>query len=238
MGKARSGIQAATPPKIASPATPSPLAWPRLERPSVPHALIQPAPGILLIDNFFPLRIRKAFLAFLTAPNSPIKLNPPTAPKRGEAERTNERTSLHDQGLAGRLWNDTGLREACQEMEGRSGRRAVGLNPNMRIYRYPPGSFFGPHYDDDNIVEGLGVTEWTLLIYLTGNLTGKEDGVVGGETAFYPSPNRKGNGPAIVPELKAGRALLHRHGQHCSLHEGRLVEQGEKWVLRSDVVFA
>ncbi|KAG0664749.1 hypothetical protein C6P46_000886, partial [Rhodotorula mucilaginosa] len=60
-----------------------------------------------------------------------------------------------------------------------------------------------------------------------------EDGVVGGETAFYPTPSRKGNGPAIVPELKAGRALLHRHGQHCALHEG-----GEKWVLRSDVVFA
>jgi hypothetical protein len=39
---------------------------------------------------------------------------------------------------------------------------------------------------------------------------------------FYPTPSRKGNGPAIVPELKAGRALLHRHGQHCA----------PTWVIR------
>lgn len=109
------------------------------------------------------------------------------------------------------------------------------------------------HYDDDCQSNGA-VSEWTLLIYLTG----KEDGVVGassrsspllreppltslsptgGETAFYPNPSRKGNGPAIVPELLAGRALLHRHGQLCSLHEGRLVEKGTKYVLRSDVMF-
>ncbi|GAA5955956.1 hypothetical protein JCM8115_004372 [Rhodotorula mucilaginosa] len=233
MGKARNAPQATPAGNAATPAL-TKLAWPRLERPSRPHSVIEAAPGILLIDDLFPPRVRKAFLAFLTAPNSPIKLNPPTAPKRGEAERTNERISLTDPDLAVRLWNDTGLRDACQAIEGRHGRRAVGLNPNMRIYRYPTGSFFGPHYDDDNVVEGLGTTEWTLLIYLTG----KEDGVVGGETAFYPTPSRKGNGPAIVPELKAGRALLHRHGQHCALHEGRTVEQGEKWVLRSDVVFA
>jgi hypothetical protein len=40
-------------------------------------------------------------------------------------------------------------------------------------------------------------------------------------THFSPcSTVRCRNGPAIVPELKAGRALLHRHGQHCALHEG------------------
>ncbi|GAA5870108.1 hypothetical protein JCM3774_002594 [Rhodotorula dairenensis] len=233
MGKPRNAPQAAQGNGSSAPVT-AQLAWPRLERPSRPLAVTEPAPGILLIDQFFPARVRKAFLAFLTAPESPVKLSPPTAPKRGEAARTNERVSLHAPDLAARLWNETGLNEACQAIEGRNGRRPVGLNPNMRIYRYPPGSFFGPHYDDDNVVEGLGITEWTLLIYLTG----KEDGVIGGETAFYPTPSRKGNGPAIVPELKAGRALLHRHGQHCALHEGRLVEQGEKWVLRSDVVFA
>ncbi|POY71955.1 hypothetical protein BMF94_4964 [Rhodotorula taiwanensis] len=228
MGKTKTAAQ----PSSSLSATAAPIAWPALARAN--HALTLVAPGIAVIDDFFPKPTRKTWLSFLTASTSPIKLNPPTAPKRGEAERTNERMSLHEPALAGRLWNDTGLREACASLEGRNGRRAVGLNPNMRLYRYPAGSFFGPHYDDDNIVDGLGMTEWTLLIYLTG----REDGVVGGETAFYPTPSRKGNGPAIVPELRAGRALLHRHGQHCALHEGRLVEKGEKWVLRSDVVFA
>ncbi|BGP53035.1 hypothetical protein JCM8202_004119 [Rhodotorula sphaerocarpa] len=210
-------------------------AWPAFERPAKPHTFSAPAEGILLLDNFLSLKVRKSFLTLLTAPHSPVKLDPPTAPKRGEAARTNERVAFSDPDLADRLWNDTGLREACQQyVQGHRGRKPVGLNPNLRIYRYSPGAYFGPHYDDDNVVEGLGVTEWTLLVYLTG----AEDGVVGGETAFYPSPTRKGNGPAIVPELKAGRALLHRHGQHCALHEGRVVERGEKWVLRSDVVFA
>ena len=142
MGKARNAPQATPAGNAATPAL-TKLAWPRLERPSRPHSVIEAAPGILLIDDLFPPRVRKAFLAFLTAPNSPIKLNPPTAPKRGEAERTNERISLTDPDLAVRLWNDTGLRDACQAIEGRHGRRAVGLNPNMRIYRYPTGSFFG-----------------------------------------------------------------------------------------------
>lgn len=42
----------------------------------------------------------------------------------------------------------------------------------------------------------------------------------GGETVFYPSPTRKGNGPAVEVSLVAGRALLHRHGNTCMLHEG------------------
>lgn len=38
-------------------------------------------------------------------------------------------------------------------------------------------------------------------------------------------------------QTKAGMALLHKHGQDCMIHEGRLVEKGVKWVLRSDVMF-
>ncbi|GAA5978530.1 hypothetical protein JCM11641_007975 [Rhodosporidiobolus odoratus] len=210
-----------------------PLQWPRLTPPP-PHSpldLVQISPGILILDNLFQTQLRKSLLTFLKAN---IKLNPPVAPKRGEAARTNERISLQDQGFANQLWTDTGLDKACQSIEGNNGRTAVGLNPNIRIYRYAEGSYFGPHYDDDFHAPETGTTsEWTLLVYLTG----KEDGVVGGETAFYPTPTRKDNGPAIVPELKAGRALLHRHGLACALHEGRLVEKGEKWVLRSDVMF-
>ncbi|BGO92968.1 hypothetical protein NBRC10512_004189 [Rhodotorula toruloides] len=216
-------------------AQPQSVSWPALHPPQRPLQLVEPSPGIILVEDFFPPAIRKAFLSFLTAPNSPLRLNPPTAPKRGEAERTNARTSVQDPEFAKRLWEDTGLREACRALEGRNGRKAAGLNPNIRVYRYGEGDFFGPHYDDDIRDPATGWTsEWTLLIYLTG----REDGVVGGETAFYPSPTRKDNGPAVVPELRAGRALLHRHGQLCSLHEGRLVEKGTKWVLRSDVLFA
>ncbi|BGP28956.1 hypothetical protein JCM10296v2_000692 [Rhodotorula toruloides] len=215
-------------------AKPQAVSWPALHPPQRPLQLVAPSPGILFVDDFFPPAVRKAFLTFLSAPTSPLRLDRPTAPKRGEAERTNARTSVQDPDFAKRLWEDTGLQEACRALEGKNGRKAAGLNPNIRVYRYGEGDFFGPHYDDDIRDPATDWTsEWTLLIYLTG----KEDGVVGGETAFYPSPTRKDNGPAVVPELRAGRALLHRHGQLCSLHEGRRVEKGTKWVLRSDVLF-
>lgn len=119
-------------------------AWPAFERPAKPHTFSAPAEGILLLDNFLSLKVRKSFLTLLTAPHSPVKLDPPTAPKRGEAARTNERVAFSDPDLADRLWNDTGLREACQQyVQGHRGRKPVGLNPNLRIYRYSPGAYFG-----------------------------------------------------------------------------------------------
>jgi len=49
---------------------------------------------------------------------------------------------------------------------------------------------------------------------------------------FYPED---GAAPiSVAPEV--GMALLHRHGEHCLLHEGKEVLRGEKWVIRSDLV--
>ncbi|GAA5890237.1 hypothetical protein JCM8208_002747 [Rhodotorula glutinis] len=211
-------------------AEPAPLVWPSLPPPPRPLRLDSPTDGLILIDSFFSTKTRTAFVSALSA----LRLQGPSAPKKGEATRTNDRFSVHDPAFAKALWTKTGLADALQSLEGRNGRRARGLNPNIRCYRYGEGAFFGPHYDDDVHDPQTGwTTEWTLLVYLTG----KEDGVVGGETAFYPTPSRRDNGPAVVPELVSGRALLHRHGQHCALHEGRRVEKGVKWVLRSDVFF-
>ena len=82
-------------------------------------------------------------------------------------------------------------------------------------------------------------TTWTLLIYLTGPTTG----CIGGETVFYPesTSGRKGGTKSnegtepIVVGLEVGMALLHKHGQECLLHEGREVQEGEKWIIRSDL---
>lgn len=119
------------------------------------------------------------------------------------------------------------------------GGEPLGLNPNIRVYRYSKGQFFAKHYDDSNTL--LFPTEsnktvparttWTLLIYLSS--------CEGGETVFYPEPTRENRNPAPVafaPET--GLALLHRHGERCLLHEGMVVTGGEKWVLRSDLVVA
>ncbi|KAF4152392.1 hypothetical protein CNMCM6936_002059 [Aspergillus lentulus] len=119
------------------------------------------------------------------------------------------------------------------------GGEPLGLNANIRIYRYSKGQFFAQHYDDSNVVTfespqhkpQQARTTWTLLVYLTS--------CTGGETVFYPELTRAKRNPepiAVAPEV--GMALLHRHGERCLLHEGREVTEGEKWVLRSDLVVA
>ena len=66
-------------------------------------------------------------------------------------------------------------------------RVAHSLNSNIRLYKYTPSQHFNPHYDDSVRDAKTGaVSEWTLLLYLTG----AEDGVRGGEvcTAAYAYP--------------------------------------------------
>lgn len=158
--------------KGTSQAETQPLVWPSIPRPPRPLRVDNPAEGLLLIDDFFSAKTRSAFVSALSA----LRLQGPSAPKKGEATRTNERFSLHDPAFAQRLWQDSGLSKALEGLEGRGGRKAMGLNPNVRCYRYPEGTFFGAHYDDDVHDPATGwTTEWTLLVYLTG----KEDGVVG-----------------------------------------------------------
>ena len=99
-------------------------------------------------------------------------------PRFGEAYRDHGRANFEDPRLADALWDDTGLREAIVAAVGPvRGRVAAGLNPALRVYRYAPREHFGAHYDDFARTP-KGVTELTLLVYLTGD-------VEGGETCFY-----------------------------------------------------
>ena len=60
-------------------------------------------------------------------------------------------------------------------------RAAHSLNSNIRLYKYTPSQHFNPHYDDSTRDAKTGaVSEWTLLIYLTG----VEDSVQGGEVCM------------------------------------------------------
>lgn len=161
----------------------------------------------------------------------------------GEAHRDNERIAFQDDAFATHLWQMSGLAEVFEQMD-ISGQTAVGLNPNIRLYRYGPGQSFGKHIDD-SVEISFGVhTEYTLLIYLNGAsmaaVQGKQKtapkgscGLVGGETIFY------GNRGKVVAKVvpKAGRALLHRHGDACLEHEAARVTSGLKYILRSDVCF-
>lgn len=100
-----------------------------------------------------------------------------------------------------------------------SGLRLCGANPRLRLYRYAPGERHGAHWD--TVVEFAdGRTSLlTLVFYLNDDFTG-------GDTDF-PELGRR-----ITP--RTGRALLF---QHRILHEATTVQDGEKLVLRTDVLY-
>ncbi|KAG8874951.1 hypothetical protein FRB97_005527 [Tulasnella sp. 331] len=224
----------------------SPPDWPPLS-PLIPTSSLAletlVSSQIILIRNLFTRILCERYTSFLSS--LPLTTTPPTK-SRDLALRVNDRYQIDDPGFATRLWSQTSLKELVlgydeQNLwneDGGGSREILGLNANIRIYRYRPGQFFDRHYDDSNnlsfkredgeIVQGK--TTWTLLIYLSV--------CEGGETVFYPERQRGDKvdpGPVTVtPEV--GLALLHRHGEKCMVHEGRTVTAGEKWVLRSDLV--
>jgi len=205
---------------------------------------------IYLIRSFFTSSLCKTYISYLSS--LPL-ITTPGKPKKGEAVRVNDRFQTHDPNFAESLWNSTALKQLVESSfqgENESGMAALwggkplGLNPNIRIYRYIQGQFFARHYDESNTLHFSSPspispnsetiparTTWTLLIYLTAT--------EGGETVFYQdsTPTERSPKPiAVNPEV--GMALLHRHGERCLLHEGKEVRKGEKWVIRSDLVVA
>ncbi|KAK7467038.1 dolichyl-P-Man:Man(5)GlcNAc(2)-PP-dolichol alpha-1,3-mannosyltransferase [Stygiomarasmius scandens] len=184
---------------------------------------------ILLIDDLLSPAECKSFRNFID--NLPMELTPPK--KRGEAERVNYRFSVSSSDFAQKLHSLLAPHLPSFPSKKDPNRKPHSINSNIRFYQYRPLQYFGPHYDDSVTDELTGAkSEWTLLIYLAG----VEDGVEGGETVFYKSERRRSN-ETIVPPLTRGTALLHRHGQDCMFHEGRVVTKGTKYVLRSDLMF-
>ncbi|XP_034711384.1 uncharacterized protein LOC117933911 [Vitis riparia] len=197
---------------------------------------------LFTVQNFFTSAESKAFVKI--AESMGFTHQGSLGPTKGEAYRDNDRTSVNDPVLAYTIWQ-SGLNKLFSDIKIR-GKVAVGLNPNIRFYRYKVGQRFGRHIDESvDLGEGKR-THYTLLIYLSGGSKQKTKGVqsnvgdssseplVGGETVFYGSRN------GIVAEVAPteGMALLHIHGDMCMLHEARNVTKGIKYVFRSDVAFA
>ncbi|OQS01145.1 hypothetical protein ACHHYP_01718 [Achlya hypogyna] len=159
------------------------------------------------------------------------------------AFRDNDRLLIHSPSLALKLWTrlEPLLADSAFDMS-----RAVGCNPAFRFYRYRTGQAFGCHVDESIVDPSTGWTsEYTLLIYLNDH---KDSDLVGGHTLFYTSTShnpkkkaRKGKAEGPTPVLDVGpdtgKALMHGHGEHCLEHEGELVTRGEKYVLRTDIMF-
>ncbi len=129
--------------------------------------------------------------------------------------RNNDRIIVDDEAWAGALWGR--LKDVFPAV---GAARAIGINERFRFYRYGPGMYFKAHYD--GYYQRPGTRErslYTLMIYLS-------DVAEGGDTRFHEA------GQIVRPA--EGLACVFLHHQ---LHAGEEVQRGEKWVLRTDVMY-
>ena len=128
--------------------------------------------------------------------------------------RNNERVLYKDEDYAAFLW--ARLKEFAPM--GDHNRNACGLNELFRFYKYSPGQRFKMHKDGCFIRNLKEASQYTLLIYLN-------EGYEGGETVFS-------SGEIIRPAT--GMALAFYHPLR---HEGALLTEGVKYVLRTDIMY-
>ena len=139
--------------------------------------------------------------------------------------RNNDRVIFDDPGLAADLYlRAQPYLPACIEDH-----ILVGFNERWRFYRYSPGQTFKPHRDGAYArFDVWEESELTFMIYLNDRMTG-------GETRFYDSMEHAlDRRPYLSVEPKVGMALVF---VHRIIHEGAVVVSGQKYVLRTDVIY-
>ncbi|TQS32057.1 hypothetical protein Golomagni_07639 [Golovinomyces magnicellulatus] len=139
-------------PKKEKPTTSSaptkPPSWPAF-KPPLPVLPLFPEPHpktnkILTLSTFFPRSLCRDYVAFLQS--LPL-ITTPGKPKKGDAVRVNDRFQIDDPAFAKRLWDQTGIQDALAQDDVKDlwGGEPIGLNPNIRVYRYTKGQFFDCH---------------------------------------------------------------------------------------------
>lgn len=143
-----------------------------------------------------------------------------------EDVRNNERVLVDDLSLAADLFSRAKpfLPPVIEE------RGLVGFNERWRFYRYQPGQTFKPHRDGSYFrVTNFEESQLTFMIYLN-------DGMRGGETRFFVGMEQAlfRQQPYLSVQPKEGMALVFLHQ---IWHEGSVVQSGQKYVLRTDVMY-
>jgi hypothetical protein len=142
-----------------------------------------------------------------------------------ENARSNERVIFDDPTLAADLF----ARAAPHLPPLIEGARLVGFNERFRFYRYAPGQAFKPHRDGAfHRFDRPEQSHLTFMVYLN-------EAAAGGETRFFPGLEQAFRGEpslAVRPETGAALVFVHR-----VWHEGAVVREGVKYVLRTDVMY-
>ena len=122
----------------------------------------------------------------------------------------------------------------------------ITCNPNLRLYKYTKGQWFGRHVDESNRIDFPSAssskcnntskinpafsnatsvkeaqTEITVLFCLSS--------CRGGATTFHLPHQRKCSSTSIAFTPEEGAVLLHVHGDRCLEHEAEPVLEGVKY---------
>lgn len=153
MPPAKKKPEKAEPAKVQAPPKPN---WPAFSPQPYAEELdfIEVVPGQIRTTQLWTPSQCKKYVTFLQT--LPL-VTTPAGHKRDEAARVNDRYQVDDPAFAERLWSETGLKDlvmnygiedgvdASEQANKLWGGMPVGLNPNIRIYRYSPGQFFDQH---------------------------------------------------------------------------------------------
>jgi len=152
------------------------------------------------------------------------------------AFRDNGRIEFNSPDIAHNIWLRLLKSGFLPEEVGSPPRKMIGCSPRIRVYRYTRGQRFGQHVDGSRDEPEMGGrTHFTVLIYLNGGDNDvPEMRLRGGETVFWKDNDMRK--PALAFPPLRGVLLFHGHGDECMTHEGAGVEDGVKYILRTDAV--
>ena len=109
----------------------------------------------------------------------------------------------------------------------------TGLNTCFRIVRYEPGGHFLPHFDGGYDPSANYRSIKTFMIYLNDGFQGGPTNFYTDEQAHYATADPTNMTTSFVP--KRGSCVAFNH--HIT-HDGGMLLDGEKWLLRSEVMYA
>ncbi|MBK1894783.1 prolyl hydroxylase family protein [Chryseobacterium paridis] len=172
-------------------------------------------PQIFLIENFLTDQECEDYIRMAEKKSfeeAKISMNGQQLMNKGI--RNNDRLMIFDKELADHLFKRA-VEFLPQDHEDR---KILDFNEMFRVYKYSSGQRFKMHRDGSYIRNENEKSLYTFLMYLN-------DGFEGGETEFE-------NLFTITP--KKGTALVFYHPLR---HEGKALISGEKYVLRTDVMY-
>jgi WD40 repeat protein len=104
----------------------------------------------------------------------------------------------------------------------------VGLNSRLRFCRYQANQYFNRHLDGIHYHSAQTQSKLTFMIYLN-DATDFE----GGRTLFYKTKDSEAIWATYTPQK--GDLIVFDHNVW---HEGEVLKSGEKFILRSDILYS